>query len=145
MKTPSSHYSAFTLIELLVAIAIIAILASILFPVFGRARENARRTSCMRYLKQIGLGTLQYTQDYDEQFMVGMNSTGGAWAGTTAPYLKSAQVFTCPSDTTTPGGNQTVVSYAMNSNIASKVNNTPAIARFTSTARTVLLFEIRGS
>jgi len=59
---------AFTLIELLVVIAIIAILASILFPVFARARENARRASCLSNLKQMGLGMMQYTQDYDEHY-----------------------------------------------------------------------------
>lgn len=58
----------FTLIELLVVIAIIALLAAILFPVFARARENARRASCQSNLKQIGLSVVQYTQDYDETF-----------------------------------------------------------------------------
>jgi prepilin-type N-terminal cleavage/methylation domain-containing protein/prepilin-type processing-associated H-X9-DG protein len=58
----------FTLIELLVVIAIIAILASILFPVFARARGNARRSSCMSNLKQLGLAMMMYTQDYDERY-----------------------------------------------------------------------------
>jgi len=62
----------FTLIELLVVIAIIAILASILFPVFARARENARRASCMSNLKQIGLATMMYVQDYDELYPLGI-------------------------------------------------------------------------
>jgi len=67
MKTHScSKKSGFTLIELLVVIAIIAILAAILFPVFARARENARKASCTSNLKQIGVAMLSYTQDYDE-------------------------------------------------------------------------------
>jgi prepilin-type N-terminal cleavage/methylation domain-containing protein/prepilin-type processing-associated H-X9-DG protein len=126
---------AFTLIELLVVIAIIAILASILFPVFARARENARRASCMSNMKQIGLGITMYVQDYDEKYPIpwyGATYPGGystveqtksgtpgeyfhqctsgycgasydkhwiTWMDMIYPYVKSVQVFRCPSST----------------------------------------------
>ena len=61
-------HRGFTLIELLVVIAIIAILAAILFPVFAKAREAARKTSCLNNMKQIGTGSMMYAQDYDECF-----------------------------------------------------------------------------
>ena len=95
----------FTLIELLVVIAIIAILAAILFPVFARARENARRASCQSNLKQIGLGIMQYTQDYDERLVPSrnnaVNNTTTPWHWLIQPYVKSTQLFACPSNTTT--------------------------------------------
>lgn len=119
--------TAFTLIELLVVIAIIAILAAILFPVFARARENARRSSCQSNLKQIALGLTQYTQDYDERFPPTNDATNGAGANSSAswglwmlhvdPYVKSTQIYRCPSTalgantsvtyTGTSSGNQT--------------------------------------
>ncbi len=111
--TPAkSTLKAFTLIELLVVIAIIAILAAILFPVFGRARENARRSSCQSNMKQMGLAMIQYTQDYDEAYSrtsasLGKGQPGGVWYSGAPdlwfwpqilyPYHKSTQVFVCPS------------------------------------------------
>jgi len=99
----SNKRHAFTLIELLVVIAIIAILAAILFPVFARARENARRSSCTSNLKQIGLGLMQYTQDYDDRLPLRQydNTDYGvanSWRRTTYPYTKSAQIYSCPSN-----------------------------------------------
>jgi len=93
---------------LLVVIAIIAILAAILFPVFAKAREKARQSSCLNNLKQIGVAFLQYSQDYDERFPKGDSAAWGdsAWPGyphggyvdAIYPYVKNVQVFMCPSD-----------------------------------------------
>ncbi len=112
-RSPKTRISGFTLIELLVVIAIIAILAAILFPVFARARENARRSSCQSNLKQVGLGLIQYVQDYDEKYPVlrggnSGNNNDGVFS-LMQPYVKSTQILQCPSETngpnsTGPGG-----------------------------------------
>jgi prepilin-type N-terminal cleavage/methylation domain-containing protein/prepilin-type processing-associated H-X9-DG protein len=101
MKIRGKH-TGFTLIELLVVIAIIAILAAILFPVFARARENARRAGCMSNLKQITLGMMQYSQDYDERLPAynGGSTRGGVspfYHVAIDPYVKSRQLYRCPS------------------------------------------------
>src|ERR1700710_3138757 len=114
-RTVTPRRKAFTLIELLVVIAIIAILASILFPVFARARENARRASCQSNLKQLGLGFMQYTQDYDETYPTSNNGHyPWGWAGDIYPYVKSGQVYGCPSDPTTPAAGYSLLSYNYN-------------------------------
>ena len=112
MNPRRSHCSsptrtAFTLIELLVVIAIIAILAAILFPVFAQAREKARAIACISNTKQMGIALMLYAQDFDETLPI---DNYGVWNGFIAddarspkwmdmlyPYVKNAQVFTCPS------------------------------------------------
>lgn len=104
---------AFTLIELLVVIAIIAILAAILFPVFARAREAARKSTCISNLKQMGTAVMMYVQDYDEVYPVanqeadripnqqphsflGSNGRYPHLVDVVAPYTKNEGIFKCP-------------------------------------------------
>ncbi len=100
----------FTLIELLVVIAIIAILAAILFPVFAQARDKARQVGCLSNLRQIGLATQLYAQDFDETppprhvpdilFQFGDPKIYGKtpnFLGSILPYTTTRVIFYCPS------------------------------------------------
>ena len=133
--------SGFTLIEILVVVAIIALLAAILFPVFGRARENARRSSCASNLKQNGLGWLQYSQDYDEKVMrVATSQPGktfywwGSFDGSTLresegllqPYMKSGQIQACPSFENRLRASVGLTGYAYNNSFLSPSDYGPA-------------------
>jgi len=124
--------SGFTLVELLVVIAVVAIIAAILFPVFARVREKARQITCLSNLRQLTLAFAEYTDDNDGVLPgaidVGNGGAGvsGGWmfldatadtkfnpaAGSLYPYVKNAQVYVCPDD---GDGQQSGDSYAVNS------------------------------
>jgi prepilin-type N-terminal cleavage/methylation domain-containing protein/prepilin-type processing-associated H-X9-DG protein len=150
---PSLARRGFTLIELLVVIAIIAILASILFPVFAKAREKARQASCASNEKQLTLGVIQYTQDNDEQMPEGGGNIGRGWGARIYPYVKSVNVYKCPDDPTPTGynnvGNKETdypISYMLNINLCNTRNGgSNTLASENAPAVTVLFLESQGS
>jgi len=113
----------FTLIELLVVVAIVALLAALLFPVFAKARARGRQTACLSNLRQLGLATSQYCQDYDGHYPYGGDPSDldtDGWAFTLkgiywpavqqmqlnnqtipnvmAGYVKDRELWHCPAD-----------------------------------------------
>lgn len=97
MISDTKKKRAFTLIELLVVIAIIAILASILFPVFAQAKLAAKKASSLSNVKNLSLGLIMYTNDYDDLFSNSEWGSGNAsntpiyvnWATDNYPYIKN--------------------------------------------------------
>jgi len=147
--------SGFTLIELLVVIAIIAILAAILFPVFARAREKARQTSCLSNIKELNLGVLMYTQDYDEVLMRvncnlgatytlpnGLPHTGYMlWPVLLYPYTMNLQIYNCPSHSVRWSGNYTgTMSYGYTSTCWGY-----ALADYKHPATTLMMYDVMAN
>jgi general secretion pathway protein G len=107
---------AFTLIELLTVIAILALLAAIVFPVYSQARKKAQQTPCLSNVKQLGIAMLLYAQDFDEKFAWGCDITDRepeSWSDSPYnqavktmpllpdllfPYTNNRQVWRCPAD-----------------------------------------------
>ncbi|MBI1332100.1 MAG: DUF1559 domain-containing protein [Armatimonadetes bacterium] len=168
--------SAFTLIELLVVIAIIAILAAILFPVFAQAKEAAKKASCISNNKQLGLSFAIYSNDYDDYFPCAMKGLSGdntrlggwmTWDGASAtsntqntafrpelgslyPYVKNAQVYVCPSDTSKQKNSYAVNAMLWPDNKAIQIPGAPSgytirpgmsVTQFVYVASTILLVE----
>lgn len=89
----------FTLVEILIVLAILGILAAILFPAFNRARSGARTASCASNLRQIGLAMRQYSQDnsgfYPDPDRYGFGAAC-SWPDRIFGYVRSPEVFECP-------------------------------------------------
>ena len=147
MKRPG-----FTLIELLVVIAIMGALAALLFPVFAKVRENARRTTCLSNERQLGQAFLAYAQENGERLPVqnadvvllpaNRNAITSDWALKLLPYTRTPEIARCPDDTksvpyTDPKTGTTVLhSYAVPQNVSGR-----PLAQIPAAARTVLLVE----
>ena len=149
---------AFTLIELLIVIAIIAVLAAILFPVFLSARKRAYRTACAANLKQIGLAVMLYADDNDEKLMPGhplpipdpvTGNDSAGWAGASNVYAHAPRVFVCPTDSGTAQsvGGETFfpLTYFFNVNLsASRTPGGLPLSELTAPSATVLVTETTG-
>lgn len=152
-------YKAFTLIELLIVIAIITVIAALLFPVFASIRERGRRTQCLSNERQVGMAMMQYANDNDETFPFNSLTpiSGIGWAGSCLLYTKDVAILSCPSDSQNGKDDpyNKIVSYAINSNLGGyhihpnypKSPQTTTIfaqslAALFSPANTVLTFEV---
>ncbi|HCF96577.1 MAG TPA: hypothetical protein DEW46_16110 [Verrucomicrobia bacterium] len=98
-----SNQKGFTLIELLVVIAIIAILASMMLPALGAAREAGRSAACINNLKQFGIALTIYADDSDGKYPspTGWLVAGGSrdiTTGTMYKYLQTKKIYLCPTD-----------------------------------------------
>jgi len=135
---------AFTLVELLTVIAIIAVLAAILFPVFTQAKEAAKKANCLSNTLQLTFSVLLYAGDSDDALPPTQNAESVLWPDLLMPYVKNTKVRLCPSDL--PALN----SYGLNELVfldftdfpADQPPSSPVFTKFEQPAEMVMLGEL---
>lgn len=114
--------AGFTLIELLVVIAIIAILASLLLPALGQAKQRGRNITCINQLRQLGLAANLYADDNDDS-LPGSAHSGASWRRTLAPYVESNLLYRCSMDRNLTR----LTSYSINDFLTAKPFGAPTV------------------
>lgn len=112
-----------------IGFVLLPLAGALVLPVMVQARENARQAECMSNLRQLGLGTAMYTQDYDERMPL-----AASWADNLVPYIKNTELFRCRSDRSGQAR-----SYAYNARL-----NAYPIGKVASPIMTAMLFDARG-
>ena len=148
----------FTLVEILVVLAIIAILAAILFPLFSSARAAGYKAACVANVHQLLQSSAMYASDYDRRLVAARAFTGGTGLGTTwcvslQPYIKNKQILLCPVDTapqTVSNSEDLPHSYGINYDLTyntgyGATNVSWAMSALATTSGLVLFFDMTDS
>jgi prepilin-type N-terminal cleavage/methylation domain-containing protein/prepilin-type processing-associated H-X9-DG protein len=155
---PVRRLTGFSLVELLVVLAVVAVLAAVLFPVYARARASGRKATCVAQLAQIAKALRMYADDYDRTIVPARTavttsgSRGMTWCVLLQPYIGSTRVLICPSDMNPRPTAQSVcyphsygINYLLSYNtawgVASMVTSISQVQRVSDI---IAFFEIRG-
>jgi len=140
-----------TLIEALIIMLILAVIAAVLFPLYPHYYHGSRQITCASNMKQLGLGLIQYAEDYDSKLPDGLQTPqigsstptiGAGWGEQIYTYVKSTGVYKCPDDKCSDSpAPMMIVSYAYNRNALRDTRLTD----WTSPSATIALFEVTGS